>query len=106
MADEEVPQPAQADRPPAALIQAKGGFSLVWLIPLIAVLIGAWLAYRAFSQQGPTVTITFETGEGLVAGKTKVKYRDIDIGTVEEVKLAEDLTHVVVTAELTKGSWR
>ncbi len=91
-------------RPPRAVMQVRSGLSLVWLIPIVATLIAGWLAYRAFSQRGPTVTITFKTGEGLEAGKTKVKYRDIAIGTVEAVTLAEDLSGVVVTAELGKGA--
>jgi paraquat-inducible protein B len=88
------------------VVEAKSRFSFVWLVPIVAALIGAWLAYTAFSERGPEITITFETGEGLVAGKTKVKYKDIEVGMVESVSLADDLSHVVVAAELASGAER
>ncbi|EIN02444.1 hypothetical protein WQE_03892, partial [Paraburkholderia hospita] len=50
---------------------------IVWLVPLIAILIGGWLAVKAVMEQGPTVTIGFETGEGLEAGKTKIKFKNV-----------------------------
>ncbi len=50
-------------------------FSIVWIIPIVVVLIGGWLAYRTIAEKGPTITIDFKTAEGLEAGKTKVKLR-------------------------------
>jgi len=76
---------------------------LIWLIPIVAVLIGGWLAVKTILEQGPTITITFKTAEGLEAGKTKIKYKDIDIGDVKSVEFSKDLEHVVVTAELKKA---
>jgi len=94
-------------KPPAddtadLLVEKSGGFSLIWLIPLVALLIGAWLAYKTFSEKGPTVTITFTEASGLEAGKTKVKYKDVEVGLVDTVQLSEDLGHVVVTAKMEK----
>jgi len=76
---------------------------LIWLIPIVAVLIGGWLAVKTILEKGPTVTITFKTAEGLEAGKTKIKYKNIDIGDVNSVEFSKDLEHVVVTAELKKA---
>lgn len=76
---------------------------LVWLIPIVAVLIGGWLAVKTILEKGPTITITFKTAEGIEAGKTKIKYKSIDIGEVKSVDFSKDLEHVVVTAELKKG---
>jgi len=76
--------------------------SIVWLVPLVAALIGGWLAYRTYSQKGPTITITFRSAEGLEAGKTKVRYKNVQLGLVTAIDLSEDLGHVVVTAELVK----
>jgi len=89
---------------PEAMIKTKKGFSfsIVWLVPVVAALIGGWLVYKAFSEKGPTVTITFKTAEGLEAGKTKIKYKDVDIGQVESIDISEDLSHVIVTAEMGK----
>lgn len=88
---------------PAAEIRAKRSISIVWVVPLVALLIGGWLAYKAFSEKGPTITITFESAEGLEAGKTKIKYKDVEIGEVKEITISKDISHVVVTAELKKG---
>lgn len=75
---------------------------LVWLIPIVAALIGGWIAVRAILQQGPTVTISFRTAEGLEPGKTKVRYKDVDIGQVETIVIAKDRSHIIVTAEFSK----
>lgn len=77
---------------------------LVWLIPLTAVLVGGWLAVTAILERGPTITISFKTGEGLEAGKTKIKYKDIEIGHIDSVGLAPDLKRVIATAQLNKGA--
>ena len=77
---------------------------IVWLVPIVAVLIGAWLAVKAVVEQGPTITITFATGEGLEAGKTKIKFKDVDIGMVKSVTLSSDHRAVVATAELTRDA--
>lgn len=89
---------------PEAVVQPrkKRGLQLVWIIPLVAALIGGWLAVKAVLERGPTITLTFKSGEGLEAGKTKIKYKDVDIGLVKTVALADDLSHVLATAELTK----
>jgi len=80
--------------------------SLVWLIPIIAALVGLSLVVHAVLQRGPTVTITFKTAEGIEPGKTKVKYKDVNIGDVKGVTLSSDLSHVQVKVELTKEAER
>src|SRR5262245_63583414 len=77
---------------------------LIWIIPFVAVVVGAWLAAKAILERGPTVTISFLTAEGLEAGKTKIKYKDVDIGIVKTIALSEDHTRVVATAELVKSA--
>ena len=87
---------------PQAKVQTKKQISIVWLIPIVAVLIGGWLAYKGLSEKGPVVTITFESAEGLEAGKTLVKYKDVKIGEVESIRFNADLSRVIVKAELVK----
>ncbi len=70
-------------------------------MPIIALLIGGWLAFKAQSEKGPVITITFETADGLVAGKTQIKFKDVEVGKVVEIALSEDRSGVVVTAEMT-----
>jgi paraquat-inducible protein B len=83
-------------------VAEKGGISAVWIIPLLAVLIGAFLVYRTFADAGPTIAIQFKTAAGLEAGKTKVKFKDVEVGLVRTIDISDDLSHVVVTAELAK----
>jgi paraquat-inducible protein B len=88
----------------AATARVKTGrnFSIVWLVPIVALLIGGWLAFKAVSEKGPTIVISFASAEGLEAGKTKIRYKDVEIGKVDEIRLSDDLKQVVVTAELKK----
>src|ERR1043165_1937449 len=75
---------------------------LVWIIPIVAALLGAGLALHYLLSQGPTITIAFKNAESLEVGKTKVRYKDVDIGTVSEIRIADDRSHVIVTAQLAK----
>ena len=81
-------------------------FSAAWLVPLIALAISLGVAWRSYSDRGPLIEIVFETGAGLEAGKTPVKFRDLDIGLVEEVALADDLSNVVASVRIDKDSAR
>ncbi|MBF0624353.1 MAG: MCE family protein [Magnetococcales bacterium] len=72
--------------------------SPIWLVPLIAALIGGWIAYRTLADMGPQVVISFKTADGLEPGRTKVKYKDVEVGEVETVQLTPDLSRVLVTA--------
>ena len=76
--------------------------SAIWLIPMIAVAIGAWLAWDTLSKEGPTITISFETAEGLQAGQSQLKFRDIQLGTVHSLALSPDHAHVLVTIATTR----
>lgn len=80
--------------------------SLVWAVPILAALIGLSLIVTMVLERGTTITIRFQTAEGLEAGKTKLKYKDVDIGEVKAITLSEDLKHVLVHLELMKGSER
>ena len=70
--------------------------SIVWLIPVVAVLIAAWLGIRTVSNEGPVITLEFRTGDGLVAGSTRVRHKAVELGAVESINLADDMSHVVV----------
>lgn len=76
--------------------------SLVWIVPIVAVLVGISLVIHSVMQEGPTITVTFKTGSGLTANKTEVKYRSVVIGHVSEVKLSNDQKSVNATIKLDK----
>src|SRR6516164_3046483 len=87
--------------PPRATTRRSRRISVIWIIPLVAVAIGGWLAWDTWSKEGPTIRISFDSGEGLQPGQSQLKYRDIVFGTVKSLELAPDHTHVVVTVATT-----
>jgi paraquat-inducible protein B len=91
---------------PEAVIETSRRFrlQLVWIIPIVAALIGGWLAVKAILEKGPTVTIAFATAQGIEAGKTKIKYKNVDIGEVRTVTLSDDDKQVIAKAEFTKAA--
>ncbi|CAE6817615.1 Intermembrane transport protein PqiB [Paraburkholderia nemoris] len=98
-------RPESPDLPEAvATPRSRWRMQIVWLVPIVAVLIGGWLAVKAVLEQGPTITISFATGEGLEAGKTKIKFKNVDVGVVKSVTLSRDHRSVVATAELVKDA--
>jgi len=80
--------------------------SLIWMIPVLAALIGAWQVVSWVTNKGATVYVYFSSGEGLEAGQTKVKYKDVDIGRVVSVTLGEDGNRVVAKIEMAKEADR
>ncbi|WP_171264221.1 intermembrane transport protein PqiB [Acinetobacter sp. ANC 3832] len=78
--------------------------SFIWLIPLIAFLIALSLAVKTFMDTGPTINVSFKTADGLVAGKTTVKFKQVDIGLVRKIGFSEDHSHVMVKIELRKDA--
>jgi paraquat-inducible protein B len=89
------PQAAPPRQPPRAQLRRRR-FSFVWLIPLVAAVIAGYLGYRTILQQGPLLTLTFDTAEGLAAGQTQIQYKAVVLGTVESIDLSGDDSHVVV----------
>jgi len=74
--------------------------SVVWIVPVVAALIGAWVAVTTIMNQGPMITIVFRTAEGIEAGKTRIRYNGVDIGTIRSVRLTADHRRVIATAEM------
>ncbi|WP_454993380.1 PqiB family protein [Cardiobacterium hominis] len=79
---------------------ARNRLSYLWLLPVIALGIGLWLAYSHLSQIGPVIRIAFTSAEGLDAGKTKIRYKDLEVGTVTSIDLSNDLKQIIVTAQM------
>ena len=76
----------------------------MWVVPIIALLVGGWLIWRNLSSQGPVARIRFDTADGIEAGKTAVRCRSVRIGVVKEVKLDHDLNSVLIFIELEPDS--
>lgn len=80
------------------------GFSPIWIIPIVALLIGLFLIYRVISESGPTITISFNAASGIEAGKTKVKFKDVNVGEVTKVDIDEDLSGVTITLSMVSNT--
>lgn len=93
-----------ANQVPMAAVRSGRSLSIIWVVPVIALLIGSWLALKAWSEKGPVITIAFQSAEGLEANKTKIKFKDVEIGKVTRIVLNDDLSKVIVTAEMNRDA--
>ncbi len=90
---------APPPKEPAAAVR-RSRISLIWLIPLVAAVIAAWLGWRTVSQEGSTVTLTFRSADGLTAGQTRVRHKAVELGQVESIRLSDDMSHVIVKVKM------
>ena len=106
MSDEQNPsvEPLPAPQLPAPTVERRRDWlpSLVWLIPIVAALVGITLVAKLLLDRGPEITLSFKSADGLEAGKTAVKYKEVQIGTVQGITLAPDRLTVNVTLQLKK----
>ena len=72
----------------------------IWMVPLLALFIGLWMLFQHWSSQGPSFTLTVATAEGIVAGKTVIRSREVDVGRIEVVELSKDYSHAVLRGRL------
>lgn len=89
---------------PDVLVGASVRFDWIWLLPSLAVVIAVWLGYETLMTQGPLISITFQTANGLTAGKTRIKHKAVEIGQVKEIDLNDDFSGVVVRARIKKSA--
>ncbi|WP_426285347.1 intermembrane transport protein PqiB [Luteibacter sp. E-22] len=96
--------PPPEDLPQPVVRRSKLGFSLIWLVPIVAALVGVSLLVNHYTSAGPRITVTFLTAEGIEAGKTQVKYKNVVIGKVTTMRLSRDRTHITVMIDLEKDA--
>lgn len=105
MSEVKPPASASVDTNPVAadpfVTERKGArISWIWLVPLVAAVVGLSFIARNWMNTGPTITITFESAEGLEVGQTKVRYKDVVVGLVTGIRVASDRSNVLVKAQL------
>jgi paraquat-inducible protein B len=83
-----------------AIPRKRTRLSLVWIVPILAAIVGAWVAVTRILSEGPTISIVFQSAEDLEAGKTKIHYNGVDVGTVQTIRLSDDHQSVIVTAQM------
>ena len=100
--DQDLPERENLPRP--VVKRRRVSVSLIWLIPVLAAVIALSLVVNNWLQAGPEVTISFQSAEGLDAGKTPVKYKNVVIGRVSKIRLSADRSHVLVRVALEKSA--
>jgi paraquat-inducible protein B len=91
------------DLPQATIVRKKRTrISIVWIIPILAAVVAMGIAIQRVLSEGPTVTIAFKNGDGIEAGKTFIKYKEVRIGVVTAIELSEDFSKVLVRAKIAK----
>src|SRR6266581_2044793 len=97
-------EPGDLERLPEATVERpkRGRISVIWIIPILAAVVAIGIAIQRIRSEGPTITIIFTAAEGIEAGKTLVKYKDVTIGRVTQVELTNDFAKVRVTAKIAK----
>ncbi|MEQ1559329.1 MAG: MlaD family protein [Methyloglobulus sp.] len=88
----------------AITLNKKTELPLVWLLPLIALLVSAWLIYKSASEKGLVITINFPTAEGIEVDKTKIRYLDVEVGKVTAISFNKDLKTIRVTAQMNSNA--
>lgn len=78
--------------------------SIVWIVPIFAALVAIGIAVQRILSEGPTITIVFKAAQGVEAGKTFVKYKDVNIGQVTAVRLSSDYSQVELSAKIDKSA--
>ena len=100
-----ISETAPAPIPKPVIVRANRlRFSLAWIVPLVALAVGAVLVVRTLMQTGPMITITFRNAEGLEPGRTEVRYKEVVVGRVNKVGLSPDRGRVLVTVRLDKSA--
>ena len=83
-----------------AVVSSKRKLPAIWIVPIIAMLLGLWMVMNHYLTRGPEISISFTTAEGIEAGKTKIKALNVDVGLVESVQLNDDLKSVTIIARM------
>ena len=76
--------------------------SAIWIIPIIAAMLAGFLIYKGISEAGTMIRVHFPDGNGIIVGKTPVKYKGIDVGVVKSIEVDEQLSGVYVHIEMVK----
>ncbi len=80
-----------------------GRVSIIWLIPIIALVAALGVAWQSYTDRGPLIEISFADGAGIAARETELRFRDVTVGIVEDVRFSEDLTRVVAMVRVDKS---
>ena len=83
-----------------AKVTSTKSISRIWIIPILVVVVGGWMVYQQWKNQGPLITIELQSATGIEVNKTPIKVRDLDVGQVKKITLKPNLDGVLVTARI------
>ncbi|SUB16433.1 paraquat-inducible protein B [Pantoea agglomerans] len=86
--------------PTNATLRNKRKISPFWLLPIIAMLIACWLLWTNYQERGTTITINFQTADGIVPGRTPIRYQGVEVGTVQGINLSDDYRSIQIKASI------
>lgn len=95
-----MPSNPESNSPPAPTFRAAQRWNVVWVVPIIAALVGMWMIWQHVRSHGPVANVSFETADGILAGKTEVRCRSVRVGFVKSVDLSDDLNSVTVRLQM------
>jgi paraquat-inducible protein B len=97
-------EPPGPDQLPQAVVvpPKRTRISIIWIIPILAAVVAIGIAVQRILSEGPSIIIVFTAAEGIEAGKTFIKYKDVNIGQVKAIRLTNDYRKVEVTAKIEK----
>lgn len=95
-------EPEDREEPPEARVRPRRWIAWVWIVPIAAAGVVAWLVWRDIAQRGPDITITFRAAQGLQPGQATVQHLNAVLGTVTSLRLADDMRKVVVQARMSR----
>jgi paraquat-inducible protein B len=98
------PESATPDGRPTAALRPRRRLPLVWLVPIVTLAIAAWLVWDTYASRGPTITLTFQTAEGLQAGQSQLKFKNVTMGTVQSIALSPDHSRVIVRVQTVRAA--
>ncbi|MBU1138543.1 MAG: MCE family protein [Proteobacteria bacterium] len=84
------------------IVKTKKGISPIWILPLVALLIGGWLLYKDFQESGIMITVRIKDANGLTIGKTQVMFKGLPVGTLKGFQVTPDLQHIDARIEMAK----
>jgi paraquat-inducible protein B len=88
--------------PDEATVKTPNRFSLIWLVPIMAVALAIYITWETLASRGPLITITFPDGAGLTAGQTRLEHKSVALGTVQKVVLSDDYNQVIASVRINK----
>jgi paraquat-inducible protein B len=87
---------------PQPNIEPQRRIAPIWLLPILALLVGGWLVWRSLLDMGPKIEIELENGDGIIANQTQIHYKGIAVGVVKSLEPKDDLAAVIARVELDK----